>query len=148
MLSTTNLKATRLSEDFHYVLAKGGGVDQDQLRLGLPEVTAPRADEDFVAYLACFFGIFDKQIVSKWRHLLTSQEPGSNTPELGSRRFQLPHLEIKSDIINNPAGAAELSVWENEDAASFFLRIGSWDSSVSVSEDLASDGPGFSCLPA
>jgi hypothetical protein len=58
--------------------------------------------------------------------MLTSEEPGSKTPELGSRRFQLPNPEIKSDIINNPAGAAELSVLENEDAASFFLRIGSW----------------------
>jgi hypothetical protein len=126
VLSTTNLKATRLSEDFHYVLAKGGGVDHDPLRLGLPEVTAPRADEDFVAYLACFLGINDKQIVSKWRHMLTSEEPGSKTPELG---FSEVSTSTPGDQVGHnqqPSRCCRASVWENEDAASFFLRIGSW----------------------
>jgi hypothetical protein len=136
-LVPTNLKA-RLPEGFHSILAKEGGVNKEQLSVGLAGMVVPEADEDFVAYLARFLGIKDKQTVSNWRQLLTSKDLCLENPEPGSCRIQVPLPRLKSEVTEP---AAQLSVRENEDAASFFVRVGSWDSPRSVLEDLACDGP-------
>ncbi len=58
--------------------------------------------------------------------MLTSEEPGSKTPELG---FSEVSTSTPGDQVGHnqqPSRCCRASVWENEDAASFFLRIGSW----------------------
>lgn len=114
-------------EDFYSFLGREGGFNQERLSRLVDDVS-PKPDEDFISFLARSNGIKDEQMISRLRQAL-KLEPGFEA--------------IKSGAANKPVKMevdSELKVQEGEDAASFFVRTGSWESTLSISEDLASVG--------
>lgn len=113
-----------LYEDFAELVAR------DRAITAAAEITPPLMDEDFVGYLARTNGIRDEKLIRQMRDALMWD---------GNSKLEQPPVAA-ADRFGQSATDVPLCVGEGEDAMSFFVRAGSWDSSSSISQDLASAG--------
>ncbi|KAG6550831.1 hypothetical protein Mapa_007627 [Marchantia paleacea] len=122
------MKASKLHpyEDFHSFLIREGGIGRERLARLVSSQEYPRADEDFVSFLARSIGIKDEQYVTNLRQALRCE------PIIEFGKSQVP---VKMEV-----DYSKLEVGPDEDAVSFFVRAGSWESTSSVDEELASVG--------
>ncbi|KAL3691290.1 hypothetical protein R1sor_004941 [Riccia sorocarpa] len=124
-----NMKASKLHpyEDFYSFLTREGGVERERLARAVTSQEYPRPEEDFVSFLARCIGVKDEQYVANLRQSLKC-EPIHSEME--------PQEPVKKE-----AEETVLDIHPDEDAMSFLLRQGSWESASSLEEDLSLVGP-------
>lgn len=114
-------------EDFYTFLARENGLDRERLSI-LVDGVAPRPDEDFVAFLARSNGFDDEQVIDRLRQALSLE------PVIDFSSGIKPNRPVKMEA------DLDLKVREGEDAASFFVRAGTWESASAIQEELAAAG--------
>ncbi|KAL2622660.1 hypothetical protein R1flu_002865 [Riccia fluitans] len=126
---STDMKPSKLHpyEDFNSFLIREGGVERERLARLVSSQDYPRPDEDFVSFLARSIGIRDEQYVANLRQAL---------------RCEPIHSELEPQFpVKQEAEEAALDILPDEDAMSFLLRSGSWESASTLEEELSLVGP-------